>query len=410
MKVVIISQYFWPENFPINDLTLGLKEKGYDVTVLTGMPNYPEGRLYPGYKTFPMRRERHEGVEILRVPMVPKGSGSAIRMVLNYLSFALSAGFVAPIFFRKGVNLVFVYQPSPITVGLPALVLKRLDNVPVWMWVQDLWPESLVATGMVRSSLLLSLTERLVRFVYSGCNRILVQSLAFIPRINKRGVIPEKILYFPNSAGELYRPVAVEPDAPERKLIPPGFCVLFAGNLGRAQDLPAVLRAAEKIKGHGGIHWVLLGEGTMRSWAQDTIRVRGLNGTVHLLGSYPVTAMPRFFSIADALLVTLKKDPTFAITIPSKVQAYLASGKPIIAALDGEGARVIEEAGGGLTVPAGDADALAAAVVKMFEMRESDRQRMGRLSREYFERHFERNRLLDRLDGWIKEEVKSCGF
>jgi glycosyltransferase involved in cell wall biosynthesis len=405
MRVLIVSQYFWPENFPINDLARGLRQKGHEITVLTGMPNYPEGRFYPGYKAFPIRKEDYEGIEIVRVPMVPKGSGNAIRMVLYYWSLAISACFLVPVFFRKRVDLVFVYQPSPITIGLPALVLKAMEQTPVWIWVQDLWPETLAGTGMVRSALLLKLTDRLVRFIYSRCDRVLVQSQAFVPRIAKKGVPRNRIRFFPNSAQELYKPAIVEPDAPERNLMPQGFRALFAGNIGRAQDIPTILLAAEKLKQERDIHWVILGDGPMRSWAEERIRARGLEKTVHLLGRYPEQAMPRFFSLADALLVTLKKDPVFAITIPSKIQSYLACGRPIVAALDGEGARVIDESGGGVTVPAGDSDALAEVVMKMYGMPKSELERMGRLSREYSEIHFERNTLLDKLDRWMKEEV-----
>ena len=405
MRVLIVSQYFWPENFPINDLARGLRQKGHDITVLTGMPNYPEGHFYPGYKAFPIRRDYYEGIKIVRVPMVPKGSGNAIRMLLYYWSLAISACLLVPIFFRRRVDLVFVYQPSPITVGLPGLVLKAMEQTPVWIWVQDLWPETLAGTGMVRSAFLLTLTDRLVRFIYSRCDRVLVQSQAFVPRMVKKGVPRERIQFFPNSAQELYKPVIVEPDALERNLMPQGFRVLFAGNIGRAQDIPTILLAAEQLKQEMGIHWVILGDGPMRSWAEERIRARGLEKTVHLLGRYPEQAMPKFFSLADALLVTLKKDPVFAITIPSKIQSYLACGRPIVAALDGEGSRVIGESGGGLTVPAGDADALAEAVMKMYGMPKSELERMGRLSREYSEIHFERNTLLDKLDRWMKEEV-----
>jgi len=405
MRILIISQYFWPENFPINDLAKGLRQKGHHITVLTGMPNYPEGRFYPGYRAFPIKRERYEGIEIVRVPMVPKGSGNVIRMLLYYWSLALSACLIVPISFRNRVDLVFVYQPSPITVGLPALVLKAMEKTPVWIWVQDLWPETLAGTGMVRSSFLLKLTDLLVRWIYSNCDRVLVQSQAFGPRIVKKGVPRERIRFLPNSAQEVYKTTVVESDAPERNLMPQGFRVVFAGNIGRAQDMPTILSAAEKLKQDTDIHWVILGDGPMRAWVEERIKARGLEKTVHVLGRYPEQAMPRFFSLADVLLATLKKDPVFAITIPSKIQSYLACGRPIVAALDGEGARVINESGGGVAVPAGDADALAEVILKMHGMPKSDLERMGRLSREYSEMHFDRNTLLDKLDGRIKAEV-----
>jgi glycosyltransferase involved in cell wall biosynthesis len=280
-----------------------------------------------------------------------------------------------------------------------------MEQTPVWIWVQDLWPETLAGTGMVRSPFLLKLTDGLVRFIYSKCDRVLVQSQAFAPRIVNKGVARERIRFFPNSAQELYRPTNVSPEAQERGLLPEGFRVLFAGNIGRAQDIPTILSAAEKLKQEREIHWIILGDGPMRPWAEERIRARGLEKTVHLLGRYPEQAMPRFFSLADVLLVTLKKDPVFAITIPSKIQSYLACGRPIVAALDGEGSRVVNESGGGVAVPAGDADALAEVVLKMYGMPKSELERMGRLSREYSETHFERNTLLDRLDRWMKEEV-----
>jgi colanic acid biosynthesis glycosyl transferase WcaI len=405
MRVLIISQYFWPESFPINDLALGLKERGHEVSVLTSIPNYPSGRFYPGYGLLSPLRDSFEGVTVYRMPMMPKGSGNALNMMLYYLSLALSGSLLGPFLVGRKVDLIFVYQPSPITVGLPARVMKMLSRAPILFWVQDIWPETLAGTGMVSSRLVLKFVEKLVKFIYAGCDRVLVQSRAFSERIQNMGVHKEEIFYYPNSAEALYQPVKVESDAPERGLMPNGFRVIFAGNIGKAQDFPTILSAAEKLKSYPEIKWVVLGNGTMRSWVEEEVRARQLNDTVHLLGRHPVTTMPRFFSLADALLVILKKDPIFALTIPSKVQSYLACAKPIVAALDGEGAKVVEESGGGMTAPSGDAEALADIVLKMYKMPKPDREKMGRLAREYFEKHFERNTLLDRLDQWMREEV-----
>ncbi len=185
--------------------------------------------------------------------------------------------------------------------------------------------------------------------------------------------------------------------------MPAGFRVMFAGNIGKAQDFKTVLEAAEKLKGHANIHWVILGDGRMFSWVRDQIKTRNLDKTMHLLGRHPVESMPRYFSLADAMLVTLKREPIFSMTIPAKVQSYLACAKPLIAALEGEGARVVREAGAGLTPGSENPQALADAVLTMSRMSDAERHEMGLRGRRYFETHFERNMLLERLDGWMKK-------
>jgi len=405
MNILIISQYFWPENFRINDLALGLVERGNKVTVLTGIPNYPDGRFFPGYGIFKRSREEYGGVRIVRIPVVPRGRGGALRLIINYLSFTANACLLAPFLLRSKFDIIF-FSLSPLTEGIPALVMKKMKQIPVMFWVQDLWPESLSATGLVKSSLVLKTVEKMIRFLYLRCDRILVQSRAFIPVIEKRGGDAKRIAYFPNSAEELYRPVSVEPDAPERKNIPEGFCVMFAGNIGAAQDFETILSAAEQLKEYDDIHWVIVGDGRLRPWVEAQIEERGLTKTFHLLGRHPVELMPRFFSIADVMLVTLKKEYIFSLTIPSKVQSYLACAKPIIAAIDGEGARIIKEAGAGIACPAENPYALASAVLKIHRMSNADLHDMGLRGRSYFEQQFERTVLIDRLHNWIKELKK----
>ncbi len=407
MNILIVSQYFWPENFRINDLALGLKKRGHRVTVLTGVPNYPEGRFFDGYGIFNRRVEEYKGVKVLRTPLISRGNSKGIRLALNYLSFAFFACIEAPFRCRGKFDLIFVYQTSPVTIGLPALLLKKMRSVPIFFWVQDLWPESLSATGAVQSKKILKMVDKLVRFIYSGCDRILIQSSAFSPSIESLGVESDRILYFPNSAEEFYKPVEVEHNASERAVLPDGFRILFAGNIGVAQDFATILKAAEKLKDFPDIHWIVLGDGRMRPWVEVQLKERSLTKTVHLLGRYPVEAMPRFFSLADALLVTLKKEPIFALTIPSKVQSYLACAKPIIAALDGEGARVIEEAGAGLTCPAEDSDSLAKAVLSLYGKSLDERRLIGEMGRRYFEKNFEREILLNQLENLMKEFVAS---
>jgi colanic acid biosynthesis glycosyl transferase WcaI len=409
MDLLIITNHFWPENFRINDLALGLLKKGHRVTVLSGVPDYPEGRFFPGYGIFKRRKEDYQGIKIWRVPRVPRGQGGKLRLTLNFLSFALCSCLLAPRYFPRSFDLILVFETSPVTVGLPALVLKRLRHIPIMFWVQDLWPESLSATGAVSSSLLLGLVGLLVDLIYRGSDLILAQSRAFFPSIEKYGGSSGKIVYFPYSAEDFYRPVKVEAKALERALLPRGFNLMFAGNIGAAQDFETILAAAELLKDRRNLHWVILGDGRRRAWVEEQVRARGLNDTVHLLGRYPPEAMPRFFALADALLVTLKKEPIFALTIPGKVQSYLACSKPVIASLDGEAARVVQEAGAGLTGPAGDPAALADNVLAMYHLSQSQRRAMGLRGRDYFEKHFERQILLDRLEALMKKVKGGLG-
>jgi glycosyltransferase involved in cell wall biosynthesis len=290
-------------------------------------------------------------------------------------------------------------------------VLKRLRGTPILFWVQDLWPESLSATGATESQWILNGVESLVRLIYRHCDKILVQSEAFRAPIERLGVKRENIAYFPNSAEPFYRPLSLEREVSEQITLPKGFRVMFGGNIGKAQSFETILDAAELLKGQPDIHWIILGDGRMFPWVCDEVQKRGLGHTVHLLGRFPAEEMPQYFALADVLLVTLRRQPIFSLTIPSKVQSYLACGKPIIAALEGEGARVIQEAGAGLTPGPEDSRALADAVLVMYRAPEEARRAMGLKGRMYFETHFERSLLLDRLDRWmteLKEATAAC--
>ena len=403
MRILLISQYFWPENFQINNVAIGLRDRGYDVTVLTGIPNYPNGKAFRGYTPFSLQKEYFNGIPIVRTPHFLRGRGRGRDLALNFLSFALSASLSAISRLGKTFDIIFVYEPSPITVGLPGVLLKKLRKIPFVFWVQDLWPESLTATGAVKSPMIIRAVAEMVKFIYRHCDRILIQSRAFIEPIHRLGVESNRIYYLPNSAETLYSPISPASARLPDVNWPVGFRVLFAGNVGAAQDFPTILSAAETLKSYKDIHWMILGDGRMFDWVRQEVESRGLTRNVHLLGRFPVESMPHFFSQAEALLVTLKKDPIFSITIPSKIQAYLACGKPIIAALDGEGSRIINEAEAGVTCEAEDPQALVDGVMKMYKMSAEDRQKLGMKGRQYFEQNFEREELINRLCGWFDE-------
>ena len=402
MRVLIVSQYFWPETFRINDLVEGLLDRGHEITVLTGLPNYPSGRFASGYGWSGPYRERYGQAEVFRVPVVPRGEGGGALLVINYLSFALSASLLGVWRCRGAYDAILVYEPSPVTVGIPARLVGRLKNAPIFFWVQDIWPESLSATGAVTSPLILKAMEHLVRWIYRGCARVLVQSEAFFKPVARLGIATDRILYFPNSAEAFYRPKP--PQAPwDGPALPAGFRVMFAGNIGAAQSLETILLAADRLRQHQRIHWIVVGEGRLTSWLAGEVSRRRLQDRIHLMGRFPVESMPVWFAQADVMLATLRRDPIFSLTIPAKIQSYMACAKPIVAALDGEGARVVEAAGAGIAVPAEDSVALADAVLRLYALPVSEREAMGKRGRDYFDRHFERNRLLDRLEGWLKE-------
>jgi glycosyltransferase involved in cell wall biosynthesis len=276
-------------------------------------------------------------------------------------------------------------------------------GAPILFWLQDLWPESLSATGAVKSIAVLKPVELMVRWMYKWFDRILIQSRAFGPAVEHLGGNPNQIRYFPNGADSLYRPVTVPANAPEHELMPDGFRITFAGNIGAAQDFDTIIAAASLLKDKTDIHWIILGDGRMRNTVRRSLIRNGLETNVHLLGRYPPERMPYFFALSDALLVTLRKDPIFSLTIPSKVQSYLACGRPILAALDGEGARVIESAKAGYTCPTQDPEKLAGIVLSMFQLSDTKRREMGNRGRLLFEREFERELLLNSLERWLEE-------
>ena len=251
MRILIVSQYFWPENFRINDLAVGLKEKGNDVTVLTGIPNYPQGKIFPGYNLF-AKKEIYKGIKIQRVPLLPRGKGGKLNLILNYLSFFISASFLAPFYCREKYDVIFVFACSPIIQALPAIFLKKIRHSSLMLWVLDLWPESLTATKAVRSPLILKWVEKLVKFIYNQSDLILVSSRGFIPSISAKGVVLEKIVFFPNWAEDIYKPV--KPENAKLPLavnnFPKGFKLMFAGNIGVAQDFQTILTAFEILKNY----------------------------------------------------------------------------------------------------------------------------------------------------------------
>jgi colanic acid biosynthesis glycosyl transferase WcaI len=400
VRILVVSQYFWPENFRVNDLVAEFVARGHEVTVLTGVPNYPAGEVFPEYRANPRAFAAHEGARVVRVPMLPRGKGG-LRLALNFLSFALS-GMVLGSWKLRGqpFDAIFVFEVSPVTVGLPAVVQRWLKKAPIAFWVLDLWPETLEAIGVLRSKRALGLVGQLVRFIYRRCDLLLAQSRSFIPQIRRYSGDTE-VRYFPQWAEAVHDADDHSP-APEVEVKPGAFNIVFTGNIGDAQDFPTVLDAAERLKAQAPhIRWVIVGDGRMAPWVREEVQRRGLGEQVLLPGRFPVERMPSFYEHAQALLVSLKPEPIFALTLPGKLQSYLAAGVPILAMLDGEGASVVQDAGAGVACPAGNAESLAAAALRLAGMPPADREEMGRRGRQLGATEFERSRQIDKLEAWL---------
>jgi colanic acid biosynthesis glycosyl transferase WcaI len=408
MRLLVVTQYFWPENFRVNDLVAEFVKRGHQVTVLTGLPNYPEGKVFEQFRADPVQYSRYQGAEIIRVPLMPRGNGS-LRLMLNYLSFAASASIIGLWKLRgRQFDVIFTCQLSPVTVGLPAAVMRFAKRTPMAFWVLDLWPESLHAVGIVRSKKLLLVVEKLVVFIYRRCDLILAQSRSFIPQIQKYAAKDAHIEYFPSWAESVFHMNDALP-ADEIPLKPGSFNVMFAGNIGDAQDFPAILAAAENLQSHKHIRWLIVGDGRMAQWVADEIKRRNLQHCVFMLGRHPLDRMPSFFKHADALLVSLKDEPIFSITIPGKLQSYLAVGIPVVAMLNGEGADLVASSRSGVICAAGDHQGLSDAVLKLVEMPIEERRVLGENGLNISAREFHRDTLMDRIELWL-ENLKNTGM
>jgi glycosyltransferase involved in cell wall biosynthesis len=338
--------------------------------------------------------ESYRGVEVNRIPLRPRGSGG-IGLALNYLFFVFSGLLVAPFLLRrKKFDVIFVYAPSPILQAIPAIFLGYLKGCPVVVWVQDLWPESLSATGYVSNKIVLKLVEWVVRFIYRYSDLILVQSQAFVAPV-RRLASDTPIEYHPNSVSEAFCAPA-SGEIPNVAGMDGSFTVLFTGNIGQAQGVDVIVEAAYLLKNNADIQFVVVGDGSARQWMLDEVQKKALTN-LHLPGRYPVESMPGLMQKASVLLATLADREIFAATVPGKVQAYMASGRPIIACLNGEGARLLNEAEAGLATPAEDARALADTILKLYRMPAGLRDEMGKNGREYYQRHFNHEDLVDRL-------------
>lgn len=398
MRILIVTQYFWPENFKINFLALELKNKGHEVFVITGLPNYPDGKIANHYSFWKNNDEVWNDIKIYRSKLIPRFSGKGAHLFFNYISFAIFSSIKILLKVHQKPDLIFVYEPSPITVGIPAIIAKiKFGKVPIFFWVQDLWPDSLKDTGAFNNKYILKLVDKLTRYIYNNSEVILVQSEAFVNFIVNQGVSINKIKYFPNPTENFYK--VVKTNEEYSNLLPKGFNLIFAGNIGEAQSFDTLIDAALKLKQlNYPIYWNILGDGRAKNNLEKKILKLNLTDNFIFKGSFKSEEMPLFFACADALIVSLKKSKIFSLTIPAKVQSYLACGKPIIGSIDGEGARIINEARVGYVSPSEDVDSLVINIIKLYNHTEEERARFGNNGRTYFEREFSMEILINKLE------------
>ena len=406
MNILIITPHFHPENFRINDFALEFVRKGHKILVLTGIPDYPSGNYFDGYGIIKKNREKYKGIDIYRAPLIPRGSGSNFRLALNYITYIIGAGFISLFLLRKKLDMIFVFETSPITVGLPAIFIKKIKRIPICFWVLDLWPESVVSAGNLKSRLIPSMLTPIVKFIYHNCDKILVSSRGFINSIIEKGVERKKIEFFPQWAEPQFRPIEKKIDLLENSIPENSFKIMFAGNIGEAQDFPSILNAAKLLKDKKHIHWFIIGDGRRSGWVKNKIVEYGLQDCFHMMGSYPLEKMPEYYALADAMLFSLKDEYIFSLTIPGKVQSYLACGKPILAMINGEAAKIINENKAGYTCAAGDYNSLVQNIITLSQLDESTIQILSSNSLNCYKNNFDRNMLMERAENILSSMIK----
>lgn len=391
MKILVVCQYYDPEPFRIGDICRALIAKGHEVTVVTGQPNYPEGEIYPGYEKDKRRHEVLDGVEVHRCFTMPRKSG-VLHRFLNYYSFMLSScRFVKKL--PGDYDVVLVNQLSPVMMAKAGILYGRKHKKKVVMYCLDLWPESLIAGGIGRSSPIYKFFHRVSRNIYTKMDKILVTSREFTGYLQQQFGIPEeKIQYLPQYAEELFDAL---PEVSREKHLN----LTFAGNIGEVQSVKTILQAAKKLQGES-ITFHIVGSGSDLERLQKLAAGWKLKNVV-FYGRRPVYEMPEFYAKADAMLVTLKADPVLSLTLPGKVQSCMAAGKPILGAVDGETARVIAEAECGYCGKAEDADALAENISAFAK---ADKEKMGQNARKYYDKCFTKEYFISLLQDMLKSK------
>ena len=403
MRVLFLSQYFYPEQFSNNGLAAELVKRGHNVTAITCVPNYPEGKFFPGYTNHQKRFETWKGVDIRRAWTVARGR-TKLQLIANYLVYPFAAFWQIVKIGQPRGDVSFVSMPSPLSQALAGVFAKKLWGLPTVYWVQDIWPETVQYLLGLQEGPILKLLDRICGWLYRQADLILVQSAAMPEMILRHGVDPSRIKVLPNTAPSFFRPLSAESaHAVAREIDTDRFVVLFAGNIGESQGLSVLVEAASQLDKDDDTLFVLVGDGRARADLEDEIVARGLSDRFHFCGRHPETLMPDFFAQADALFASLQEAPNFALTVPYKIQTYMACGKPIIGALTGEGARILQESGAGVASPPGDANGIIESIRALRALKSTERIQMGNRASQYFEANFSNRVVFDTLEQALQD-------
>ena len=392
--ILVISQCFYPEQFRINDMCCEWVKRGYKVTVLTGIPNYPQGKFYEGYGWSKKRRERWNGMDIIRIPLIPRGN-NAIGLILNYFSFPVSGHFWT-MFTKLKADYVFMFETSPMMQCKIGVWYARKKKVPLYLYMQDIWPETVEVITGIHSRAVIGPIQKMVDNIYKNCTDIFVTSPSFVNTVCKRNISRDKVHYWPQYAEDFYRPVLKEgvPEIPENDK----FKVIFTGNIGYAQGLQILPKTAALLK-NKNIQFIVVGDGRYKS--QFEKEIAGVDEMFVIVPRQPAEKIPKLLAACDAAFLSFQDTELFKMTIPAKLQSYMACGMPIIASASGETDKIITDAECGICTPMGDANQLADAIYEMSIKNKDEINKMGKNAREYFLSHFEKQMLMDQIDGYF---------
>lgn len=402
-RVLIVCQHFWPESFRINDISDFFVEQGCEVDVLCGIPNYPKGKFMEGYSFFRNRRQVHNGASIRRAFEIPRGNNSYPRIFINYLSFPIASLFHIPRLMTKKYDRIFIYQLSPVLMSVAGILYGKLSKTPTTMYVLDLWPQNLFSVLEPKSKAMRTLAAKVSAWHYRNVDKIAVLSQKMRNQLLEvTGFEPDRIEVIPQTSEKIYEQDI--PDAALAKKFKGKFNILFAGNISPAQSFETVIDAAKQLRDKGikDIRWIVVGDGMSREWLQQEVAKAKLTEYFSFEGMKPMEDIPRYTGIADVLMGCLVKSDLLEATIPAKVMSYLAAGKPMVLAMDGEVRDLINNTvKSGFVGPASDADALALNIEKIYAMTPEERAKMGARGRKYHFKHFERNIVLKKLYSFI---------